>query len=113
MIADSSSPTRTVARTKPAAQQACFGAFRRCHDEQRPHEALAMRPPAALYVAPYRLREPVDDAAVAVRRVRHNGEIEWRGALVFVSQVLVGEPVGASETETAPGWCATPTSSST
>ena len=44
------------------------------------------------------LREPGDDCAV--RRVRSNGEIKWRGELIFVSQVLVGEPVGIDQTET-------------
>jgi len=34
-----------------------------------------------------------------VRRVRSNGEIKWAGELIFLSQVLVGEPVGITETE--------------
>lgn len=29
-----------------------------------------------------------------MRRVRGNGEIKWQGELVFLSRVLVGEPVG-------------------
>ena len=33
-----------------------------------------------------------------VRRVRSNGEIRWQGELIFVSQVLIGEPVGISRT---------------
>ena len=36
--------------------------------------------------------------STAVRRVRSNGEIKWGGDLVFVSEVLVGEPVGIAET---------------
>ena len=33
-----------------------------------------------------------------MRRVRSNGEIKWAGELIFLSQVLVGEPVGITET---------------
>ncbi len=35
-----------------------------------------------------------------MRRVRTNGEIRWAGDLIFVSETLVGEPVGIAETET-------------
>jgi putative transposase len=35
-----------------------------------------------------------------VRRVRSNGEIKWDGELIFVSQVLVGQPIGIDRTET-------------
>ena len=31
--------------------------------------------------------------------MRSRGQIKWGGELVFVSEVLVGEPVGVSETE--------------
>ena len=30
--------------------------------------------------------------------LRSNGEIRWKGELIFVSQVLIGEPVGISRT---------------
>ena len=33
-------------------------------------------------------------AEVTVRRVRGNGEIKWKGALVYVSETLKGEPIG-------------------
>ena len=29
-----------------------------------------------------------------MRRVRHNGEIKWKGGHVYVSESLAGEPVG-------------------
>jgi hypothetical protein len=32
-----------------------------------------------------------------VRRVRSNGQIKWRGELVFLSEALVGELVGITE----------------
>lgn len=86
-----------------AAQQRRFNRFRREFNEERPHEALGQKPPASLYRAsarryPRPLRQPVYDGDHAVRRVRSNGEIKWRGELIFLSEVLVGEPVGIAET---------------
>jgi putative transposase len=45
------------------------------------------------------MREPAYSDGVAVRRVRSNGEIKWAGDLIFVSEALVGEPVGVEETD--------------
>jgi putative transposase len=93
--------------TPPAAtipaQQRRFNRFRREFNQERPHEALAQKPPAAFYVAsprryPCRLREPAYSADQAVRRVRTNGEIKWRGEFIFISEALGGEPVGIAET---------------
>jgi len=94
---------RPPAATLPA-QQAEFDRFRREFNEERPHEALGQKPPASLYRPaarsyPCPLREPAYDHTHAVRRVRSNGEIKWGGNLIFVSQVLVGEPIGIAETE--------------
>jgi transposase InsO family protein len=85
-------------------QQQRFDLFRREYNEQRPHEALGQKTPASIYQPshrsyPCRPQEPVYDVAQAVRRVRSNGEIKWGGELIFVSEVLVGEPVGIAETE--------------
>ena len=44
--------------------------------------------------------EPDYPAEAAVRKVRSNGEIKWRGDLVFVSTALVDEAVAVEETET-------------
>ena len=67
------------------------------HD--RPHEALGQRPPIRRYRRSPRdwdgrLRQPEYAGDVQVRRVRANGEIKWKGALVFLSETLSGEPVG-------------------
>lgn len=80
-------------------QQRRFDAFRRVFNEERPHEALGQTPPARHYHPPPRrysgrLREPDYADGTLVRRVRLKGEIKWRSELVFVSRVLVGEPVG-------------------
>ncbi|MEO3434562.1 integrase core domain-containing protein [Inquilinus sp. CAU 1745] len=87
-----------------AAQQARFDAWRDDFNIHRPHEALAQTPPARRYRPALRRHpgaapEPSYAADHAVRRVRSNGEIKWGGELVFVSEALVGEPVGITETE--------------
>jgi putative transposase len=88
-----------------AAQQARFEHFRIEFNEVRPHEALGQATPASRWQPsrrpyPTRIEEPAYDSSHAVRRVRQNGEIKWRGGTIFVSDVLVGEPVGIVETET-------------
>ena len=88
-----------------AEQQARFDAFRDDFNQTRPHEALGQDTPANHYQPsprpyPERLEEPVYCADQAVRRVRCNGEIKWRGEHIFLSQVLSGEPIGITETQT-------------
>jgi transposase InsO family protein len=87
-----------------AAQQQRFDAFRKVYNDERPHEGLGQETPASRYRPslrgyPQRLEEPHYDAAQAVRQVRSNGEIRWGGELIFLSDALVGEPVGIAETE--------------
>lgn len=90
----------------PADQQRRFDAFRRCYNEERPHEALGQQTPASCYersrrAYPCRIEEPAyagDD--IEVRRVRSSGEIKWRGERVFIGEAFIGEPVALSETET-------------
>jgi putative transposase len=43
------------------------------------------------------LREPDYPVDHEVRRVRSNGEIKWRGKLVYLNCALAGEPVGLAE----------------
>lgn len=90
--------TRPPRRTR-VAQQRAFRRFRQEFNEERPHEALQQRVPAALYAAagrPYPRRLPAVEypAHVEVRRVRQAGEIKWRGQFVYLCQALIGEPVG-------------------
>src|SRR3546814_8209620 len=40
------------------------------------------------------LRSPDYPDCAEVRRVRSNGMIKWKGGRVFLSEVLIGEPVG-------------------
>jgi putative transposase len=77
-------------------------AFQRSYNEERPHQALGHTPPADHYrTSPRRwdgvLREPEYPAEHQVRRVRHNGEIKWRGSTIYIHQALAGEPVGLVE----------------
>jgi transposase InsO family protein len=88
-----------------AEQQGRFDTFRRHYNEERPHEALAQRPPHEVYTPsqramPDRIEEPWYDADHQARRVRSSGEIMWKGERVFVTEALIGEPVGIAELET-------------
>ena len=98
--AETSRPPAANAR----AQQRRFDRFRLDYNRERPHEALDQEPPAAHYDKsprpyPARIVEPWYDADHAVRRVRTSGEIKWGGELVFISESLIGEPVGIAETD--------------
>jgi transposase InsO family protein len=86
----------------PGEQQARFDAFRHDFNHERPHEALGQVPPARVWrpsprLDPARLEAPWHDAEHAVRRVRSDGGIKGAGTQVFVSEALVGEPVGITE----------------
>jgi transposase InsO family protein len=88
-----------------AEQQTRFDAFRAHYNDERPHEALGQRPPAERYAPspramPLHPEEPWYDADHAVRRVRRSGEILWKGELIFISEALIGEPIGIAELET-------------
>ncbi len=39
------------------------------------------------------------ESGVTVRQVRHNGEIKWQGALIYVSAVLANEPLGLTQVD--------------
>jgi len=95
-------------RPTPAAtilkQQRRFDAFQREYNQDRPHEALGGHPPASVYVPstrpyPSKLPEIEYPGHFEVRMVRHDGTIKWRGTHLFVSDALVGEPVGIEETD--------------
>jgi putative transposase len=89
------------------AQQQRFDVFRNEYNHARPHEALQQQPPSRWYAPsprayPRRLEEPTYAEADQVRRVRHNGEIRWSSGTIYVSRVLIGEPVGIYESDA--GW---------
>jgi len=83
-------------------QQQAFDRFAQEYNDCRPHEALGQKPPASVYQPspikyPDRIPEVEYDSSFAVRHVRHNGEIKWKGHMVYVGQALTGEPVGLLE----------------
>lgn len=81
------------------AQQRAFDCFRREYNQERPHEALDMRTPSALYLPsprayPARLPAPEYGSAMRVRNVQKHGEFVWKHQHVFLSEVLWGERIG-------------------
>ena len=90
-------------------QQQRFDAFRTTFNEERPHEALGQTPPAQHYSPPPRpysgrLCEPDYGDDRIVRRVRRNGDIKWRGGRLFLSETLIGEPVGLCQIDDEGSW---------
>jgi transposase InsO family protein len=85
-----------------------FRDFQRLYNEERPHAALANTTPAEHYrLSPRRcdgvLREPEYSDNAAVRRVHRNGAIRWQGGEIYLSEALIGEPVGLVERQDG-GW---------
>jgi hypothetical protein len=86
------------------SQQLSFDAFLHTYNRERPHQALGFETPARLYrpsprLYPEKLVDPIYPPDALVRRVRSNGEIRWRGGLIFISETLRGEAVSISEAE--------------
>jgi transposase InsO family protein len=80
-------------------QQRAMDKFREEYNQVRPHEALEMETPAAVYEVssrrfPVRLPEPEYPDTMLVRTVRRKGEFRWKKHDVFVSEVLWGERIG-------------------
>lgn len=95
--------TLNEAITPPAAtlraQQRRFVIFRRCFNEERPHEALGQVPPARIYqpsarTFPKRVPEPQYAGGVLTRRVQHNGLFYWQGKQYFLSESLRRQTIG-------------------
>ena len=87
-----------------AAQASAFDDFRRSYNEERPHEALGMDTPAQHYhpstrAMPKTAPEPDYPAEAAVRNVRQNGAVKWRGTEIYVSATLAAEPVAIEEND--------------
>ncbi len=88
------------------AQQRAFNHFVREYNEERSHEALQRQTPASVYRAslrayPVKLKPIEYDETYTLRHVRHNGEIKWRGQLLYVSEVLASECIGLRQTDEA------------
>lgn len=86
------------------AQQRQYDAFRAEYNWERSHEALRRQTPGSVYrgsprAYPGKLPAVEYESGVAVRQVRHNGEIKWQGELIYVSGVLANEPVGLTQVD--------------
>ncbi len=93
--AETASPPRATRRK----QQRAFDTFRLDYNTERPHEALAQQPPASQYHPsarsyPRRITAPEYGVGATVRQVRTNGQIKWKGDMIYLSWALKGEPVG-------------------
>lgn len=83
----------------PRKQQKVMDRFVREYNYLRPHEALGQKTPSQIYRPsqknfPEHIHEPEYSGDHLVRRVRRNGEIKWNNRTIFLSEVLVGLPVG-------------------
>lgn len=81
------------------SQQASFERFRQIYNEERPHEALAMKTPAEVYeLSPRQMPTTLAEHSYAddheVRSVRPDGSIKWDGQHVFVGEAFAGERIG-------------------
>ncbi len=89
----------TRAAGDPATQQATLDVWRRTFNDERPHEALAMRVPRDVYQTSPRKFDPAPVEVVypgnyLVRKVQQRGSIRIHRAAVNVSTALRGLPVG-------------------
>lgn len=76
--------------------------FRQHYNEERPHEALGMQPPAARYrpsPRPYQPHPPewIYDAGAPVRRLSSHGCLCWQSQYYFVCEALAGRFVQLDE----------------
>lgn len=85
-----------------AKQQAAFDIFCLEYNQERPHQALGGKTPTGLYTAsprPYPTRTPqiAYPDHMIVRTVRPGGQFRWKGSELFLSETLIGEPIGLEQ----------------
>lgn len=83
-------------------QQQAFQNFIHEFNYERPHESLDQKLPSSVYYLsdrPYPLRIPLVeyDDDVVVKKIRHGGEMYWKGKFIYISQALAGEPVALKQ----------------
>ncbi|HEX3703797.1 MAG TPA: IS481 family transposase [Vicinamibacterales bacterium] len=99
---------RTLKReaTKPAApnvlqQQARFDTFVARYNDDRPHQALAMKVPADLYTRSPRVYRGLEDVTYpfhdATVSVTHCGRLCFHGRKINLSHVFAGQAVGITQ----------------
>jgi transposase InsO family protein len=85
-----------------AGQQRLFQRFRDQFNQERPHEALADRPPASVWKPsprpyPRRLREPEYPGHFHARLVSNAGMFRFKSRAIFLSQALRQDYIGLEE----------------
>lgn len=88
--------TATPPKANLFLQQKAFDLFRREYNEERPHEALELKPPATRYTPssrtyPRKLLRPQRWGEEC--RVEKDGGVRWRSEKIFVSHALYGDYV--------------------
>lgn len=83
-------------------QQRRFDLYRHDYNHERPHEALAQKPPAQFYhksprPMPATIPQPDYPKGATIRQVRSSGQIKWRGEMVYITNIIAGEPVALTE----------------
>jgi transposase InsO family protein len=84
-------------------RQAALDTWRKEFNEERPHQALQMRVPSAVYEPSKRLwtgtPEQLSYPGMATRRVNQNGHFSHEGQRTFLSSALAGWEVGLRRRE--------------
>ena len=85
-------------------QQKAFNNFKAEYNNERPHESLDQKPPAAVYhpsSRPFPGKLPAVDygSDVTVRFVHTNGEIKWKGDKIYLSETLIGQYVALNQVD--------------
>jgi len=96
--AEATKPPKATMR----AQQRRFNAFRAEYNDERPHEGLAGKPPAAVYrpstrVFPERIAGPEYPGHYLTRYVSTNGGVRLHRRYITIAPALIGEHVGFDE----------------
>jgi transposase InsO family protein len=89
-------------RASRRRQQIALDEFRDEFNHRRPHESLDQHFPDELYVPsprpyPLILPEMTYPDRMLVRRVKHKGDIKWKGRDIYLGTVLAGELVGLEQ----------------
>jgi putative transposase len=86
------------------SQQKAFDRFRHEYNQDRPHESLDQKTPSTLYdCSPRQYRRILPEVTypdhMAIRSVKAQGDISWKGRHIYLSETLAGEVVGLKQVD--------------
>jgi putative transposase len=91
---------REIEAGRVGRDQAAFDVWRHEYNDERPHEAIAMRMPSELYQPSPRAYtgtpEDLEYGSMLTRKVRNRGAVQYQGEHYSISSALVGWSVGLS-----------------